>query len=130
MRQFYKLTLWKLQNFLLITPDLHHGLLSSTVMVTAEFAIQLLPPTTTCSFAIHSPTMNTVEYSPGATKKDGGILVLAAAVITGLRLARDPRAGSQTQRVINAVEDGIFLANQIYDKALLRFGQGNIEFKW
>ena len=24
----------------------------------------------------------------------------------------------------------IFLANQIYDKALLRFGQGNIDFKW
>jgi hypothetical protein len=42
----------------------------------------------------------------------------------------DPRAGSQTERVIDAVEDGIFLANQIYDKALLRFGQGNIDFKW
>lgn len=28
------------------------------------------------------------------------------------------------ERVVNAVEDGIFLANQIYDKALLRFGQG------
>lgn len=58
------------------------------------------------------------------------LLVLAAAIITGLRLARDPRAGSKTERVINAVEDGIFLANQIYEKALLRFGQGNIDFKW
>jgi hypothetical protein len=34
--------------------------------------------------------MNAVEYSPGATKKDGRILMLAAAIITGLRLARDP----------------------------------------
>jgi hypothetical protein len=32
--------------------------------------------------------------------------------------------------VVNAVEDGIWLANQIYDKALLRFGQGNIDFRW
>jgi len=56
--------------------------------------------------------------------------VLAAAIIPGLRLARDPRAGSKTERVTNALEDGIFLANQIYDKALLRFGRGNIEFKW
>jgi len=31
MRQFYKLTLWKLQNFLLITPDLHHGLLAGAL---------------------------------------------------------------------------------------------------
>jgi hypothetical protein len=36
--------------------------------------------------------------------------VLAAAIITGLRLARDPRAGCQTERAVNAVEDGIFLA--------------------
>jgi hypothetical protein len=71
-----------------------------------------------------------VEYSPGATKKDGKILVLAAAIITGLRLARDPRARNKTEHVIDAVEDGIFLANQIYDKALLRYGQGNIDFKW
>jgi hypothetical protein len=71
-----------------------------------------------------------VEYSPNCAKKDGRILVLAAAIITGLRLARDPRAGSETERVINAVEDGLFLANQIYEKALLRFGQGNIDFKW
>ncbi len=77
-----------------------------------------------------NPVENGVEYSPGATKKDGRVLVLAAAIITGLRLARDPRAGSKTQRVIDAVEDGIFLANQIYEKALLRFGQGNIDFKW
>ena len=48
---------------------------------------------------------------------------LAAAIITGLRLARDPRAGCKTQRVIDAVEDGIFLANQIYEgSAALRPG--------
>jgi hypothetical protein len=46
------------------------------------------------------------------------------------QVKRDPRAGCQTERVVNAVEDGIWLANQIYDKALLRFGQGNIDFKW
>ena len=39
--------------------------------------------------------------------------MLAAAIITGLRLARDPRVGSKTERVVNAVDDGIFLANQI-----------------
>jgi len=50
--------------------------------------------------------------------------VLAAAIITGLRLARAPRAGSQTERVIDAVKDGIFLANQIYDKALLGSAKG------
>lgn len=83
-----------------------------------------------CHFAICSPNINRVEYSPGATKKDGRVLVLAAAIITGLRLARDPRAGCKTERVIDAVEDGIFLANQIYEKALLRYGQGNIDFKW
>jgi hypothetical protein len=75
-------------------------------------------------------TIGRVEYSPGATKKDGKILVLAAVIITGLRLARDPRAGCKTERVIDAVEDGIFLANQIYEKALLRYGQGNVDFKW
>ena len=74
--------------------------------------------------------MGPVEYSPGATKKDGKILVLAAAIITGLCLGRDARAGCRTERVINAVEDGIFLANEIYGKALLRFGQGNVDFKW
>ena len=71
-----------------------------------------------------------MEYSPGAPKKDGRILVLAAAIITGLRLARDPRAGCLTERVIDAVEDGVFLANQVYEKALLRYGQGNIDYKW
>jgi hypothetical protein len=71
-----------------------------------------------------------VEYSPGTPKKDGRILVLAAAIITGLRLARDPRAGCLTERVIDAVEDGVWLANQIYDKALLRFGNGNINYRW
>jgi hypothetical protein len=83
-----------------------------------------------CIFAIPSPTMNGVEYSPGATKKDGRILVLAAAIITGLRQARDPRAGCLTERVIDAVEDGLFLANHLYDKALLRYGQGNIDYRW
>lgn len=51
-------------------------------------------------FAICAPTIEPVEFSPGATKKDGRILVLAAAIITGLRLARDPRAGCQTERVV------------------------------
>jgi hypothetical protein len=87
-------------------------------------------PVRLASSHISSPTINVVEYSPGATKKDGRILVLAAAIITGLRLARDPRAGCLTERVIDAVEDGIWLANQIYDKALLRHGQGNIDFRW
>jgi hypothetical protein len=41
-------------------------------------------------------------------------------------LARDPRTGCLNECVINAVEGGIWLA---YDKALLRFGQGNIDFK-
>ena len=31
--------------------------------------------------------------------------MLAATIITVLRLARDPRAGCQTERVVNAVED-------------------------
>jgi hypothetical protein len=39
-------------------------------------------------------------------------------------VARERGAGCKTERVVNAVEDGIWLANQIYDKALLRFGQG------
>jgi hypothetical protein len=69
-----------------------------------------------------------VEYSPGAVKKDGRILVLAAAIITGLRLARDPRAGCLTERVIDAVEDGLFLANQLYDKALLRYARATWTF--
>jgi hypothetical protein len=83
-----------------------------------------------CIFAISSPIIDVVEYSPGGVKKDGRILVLAAAIITGLRLARDPRAGCLTERVIDAVEDGLFLANQLYDKALLRYGQGNVDFRW
>ena len=41
-----------------------------------------------------------------------------------------PRAGALTERVIDAVEDGLFLANQLYDKALLRYGQGNVDFRW
>jgi hypothetical protein len=70
-----------------------------------------------------------MEHSPRHREKDGRTLVLAAAIIIGLRLARDPRAGSLTERVIYAIEDGLFLANQIYDKALFRFGDV-IGFKW
>jgi hypothetical protein len=33
-----------------------------------------------------------------------------------LRLARDPRAVCKTERVVNAVEDGIFLDDEIYDR--------------
>lgn len=62
-------------------------------------------------------------------KKDGRLLVLAAAVIAGLRLARDPRAGHKSERVIYAVEDAIFLANYIYDLALVRHGEG-IDCRW
>jgi hypothetical protein len=63
------------------------------------------------------------EYSPESPKKDGKILVLAAAIIVGLRLAHDPRAGCLSERVIYAIEDGVFLANQIYEKTLLRYGR-------
>ena len=56
--------------------------------------------------------------------------MLAAAIITGLRPARDPLVGSQPELRVNAVEDGLWLANQIYDKALLRFGRRNIDYKW
>ena len=55
--------------------------------------------------------------------------MLAAAIIVGLRLARDPRAGCLTERVIYAIEDGLFLANQIYDKALSKYGE-SIGYKW
>ena len=70
-----------------------------------------------------------MEYSPPKAQKDGRVLVIAAAIIAGLRLARDPRAGYMSERVIYAVEDALFLADAIYDKALLRFG-GNIGCKW
>ena len=56
--------------------------------------------------------------------------MLAAAIIAGLRLARDPRAGHLSERVIYAIEDGVWLANQIYDKAMERFGRGDIHYKW
>jgi hypothetical protein len=71
-----------------------------------------------------------MEYSPITPKKDGRVIVLAAAIIAGLRLARDPRAGHKSERVIYAVEDAVFLANEIYDLALLRFGGGRITFNW
>ncbi len=70
-----------------------------------------------------------MEHSPRHREKDGRTLVLAAAIIVGLRLARDPRAGCLTERVIHAVEDGLFLANKIYDKALFRFGDVT-GFRW
>jgi hypothetical protein len=70
-----------------------------------------------------------MSVAPDDTQFDACVF-LAAAIITGLRMARDPRAACQTERIVNAVEDGIILANQIYEKALLRFGQGNIDFKW
>ena len=63
-------------------------------------------------------------------RRDSGVGGCHHHWITGLRLARDPGAGSKAERVIDAVEDGIWLANQIYDKALLRFGQGNIDVRW
>lgn len=70
-----------------------------------------------------------MQYSPRHREKDGRTLVLAAAIIVGLRLARDPRAGCLTERVIYAIEDGLFLANQIYDKALSKYGE-SIGYKW
>ncbi len=63
-------------------------------------------------------------------KKDGRVLVIAAAIIAGLRLARDPRAGHKSERVIYALEDAVFLANEIYDLALVRFGRGNLGYEW
>ena len=87
------------------------------------------PPHTCYSLFLRLPS-EAWNTPPGGVKKDGRILVLAAAIITGLRLARDPRAGCLTERVIDAVEDGLFLANQLYDKALLRYGQGNVDFRW
>jgi hypothetical protein len=65
-----------------------------------------------------------------AHKKNGRVLVIAAAIIAGLRLARDPRPGHKSERVIDGVEDAVFLANEIYDKALLRFGRGNLNYEW
>jgi hypothetical protein len=71
-----------------------------------------------------------MEHSPTTHKKDGRVIVIAAAIIAGLRLARDPRAGHKSERVIYAVEDAVFLANEIYDLALVRFGGGHMRFKW
>jgi hypothetical protein len=71
-----------------------------------------------------------MEHSPKSCKKDGHVLVIAAAIIAGLRLARDSRAGHKSDRVIYAVEDAVFLANEIYDLALFRFGRGNLEYEW
>jgi hypothetical protein len=52
-----------------------------------------------------------------------------SAIIVGLRLARDPRACHKSERVIYAVEDAVFLANEIYDLVLLRFG-GSLDYEW
>jgi hypothetical protein len=71
-----------------------------------------------------------VQHSPVSHKKDGRVLIIAAAIIAGLRLARDPRAGHKSERVIYAVEDAVFLANELYDLALLRFGGGNMQYEW
>jgi hypothetical protein len=71
-----------------------------------------------------------MEFSPQRHKKDPRVLVIAAEIIAGLRLARDPRAGHKSERVIYAVEDAVFLANEIYDLAMLRFGRGNLDYGW
>jgi hypothetical protein len=71
-----------------------------------------------------------MEHSPKSCKKDGRVLMIAAAIIAGLRLARDPRAGHKSERVIYAIEDAVFLGNEIYDLALLRFGGGNLDYEW
>ncbi len=71
-----------------------------------------------------------IDHSPTHHKKNGHVLVIAAAIIAGLRLARDPRAGHKSERVIYAIEDAVFLANEIYDLALLRFGRGNLDYEW
>jgi hypothetical protein len=71
-----------------------------------------------------------IDHSPTHHKEHGHVLVIAAAIIAGLRLARDPRAGHKSERVIYAVEDAVFLANEIYDLALLRFGRGNFDYEW
>jgi hypothetical protein len=72
------------------------------------------------------PPPGSVTLQQVGSKSSAGrhsrILVLTAAIITGLRLARDPRAGCLTERVIDAVEDGLFLANHLYCRALLRYG--------
>jgi hypothetical protein len=51
----------------------------------------------------------------GFAQKDGRVLLIAAAIIAGLRLARDPRTGRKSECVIYAVEDAVFLANELYD---------------
>jgi hypothetical protein len=37
---------------------------------------------------------------------------------------------AQSEPVIYAVEDAVFLANELYDLALLRFGGGNMQYEW
>ena len=81
------------------------------------------------SFALSSPRMGGMHYPPRRPAKDSRTLILATAVIVGLRLARDPRAGSKTERVLYALEDGLFLANEIYELAIVRFA-GSGEYQW
>lgn len=69
------------------------------------------------------------DHSPPSRTKDGRLLVLCAALIVGIRLARDPRAGHKSERVIYALEDAVFLANEIYDLCQVRHG-GSINYKW
>jgi hypothetical protein len=57
-----------------------------------------------------------------STQEGWSCLVIAA--VAGLRSARDPWAGHNSERVICARVDGVFLANEIYSLVLSRF-EGN-----
>jgi len=75
---------------------------------------------------LHSPTVIPVEY-PRWREEGRQDSRAGRCIIAGLRLRRDAeRAGCLTERVIDAVEDGLFLANHLYDKALLAVRSGNI----
>ncbi|HEX3941154.1 MAG TPA: hypothetical protein VHX11_06715 [Acidobacteriaceae bacterium] len=71
-----------------------------------------------------------MQPPPVEHNKGGRVLIIAAAIIAGLRLARDPRAGHKSERAIYAIEDAVFLANEIYDRNLLRCGRGNLDYEW
>ena len=81
-------------------------------------------------FSFYSPILAEWSIPEFGTRKMAGLIVLAAAIIAGLRLARDARAGHKSERVIYAVEDAIFLANELYDHALSRFGGNLFGFTW
>jgi hypothetical protein len=74
--------------------------------------------------------MGSVTNPDTHVQKDGRLLMLCAALIAGIRLARDPRAGCKSERVVQALEDSVFLANAVYDLALLRFGGGHLDYRW